>query len=986
MEKYQFNREEQAILEGLKIPFAVYQLVNKHVVTIILSDGFCETFGYTDRKQAISDMDNNMYAGTHPDDLAMVEEASARFAEEGGEYDVVYRTKKKNDLRYHLVHSFGKSVKREDNVVLSYVWYSDEGLYTEIGRQDSTLENYLNDSFDAKIRMSKVRYDYLTGLPNMAYFFELVEVNRDAVLAEGGKPTMLFMDLCGLKFYNHRFGFENGNKFLLEFAKLLIELFGADNSCHIGQDHFAVFAPFDGLENRLNELFEKVKQLDNGDTVPVRVGVYYDDESSVAHPSVASDRAKIACDTLKGTFASAFCYYKHEQKENLIKKQEIIASIDNALKEKYIQVYYQPIVRTINGKVCDEEALSRWIDPVHGFMSPAEFIPALEESRLIYKLDLYVIEQVLEKIKNQKKAGLEVVPTSINISRSDFDVCDIVEEIRKRVDEAGINHEWITIELTESSISQDFEFMKKQIERFREMGFQVWMDDFGTGYSSLDVLQEIKFDLIKLDMSFMKKLDNDGTKVILTELLKMASSLGLETICEGVETEEQLAFLKETGCTKLQGYYFCKPISFDAILERYRKGQQIGFENAKEAPYFKAMGEINLNDISVLASEESDAVNNSLKSLPMGIIEVREDMARFVSSNRAYREFVKQYLGFDLNIEGSTFAKFSDAFMNNVVKNCCINNNKTFYDESMPDGSIVHSFARRIAVNPVNGDVAIAVAVLSISKPDEGATYANIARALAADYYNIYYVDLSTDDFIEYTSPVGGEDLAMERHGKNFFEECLEASERIFEEDRAPFFAAFSKEKVIRELDDQGVFNATYRVMDSGHPMYVSMKITRLMPNSDKIIIGISIIDTQMKHKEHIEEIKRERDAFARIMALSDNYLGLYTVDVETGEFVEYSSTKEYDYLDFAKHGSDFFEQSAKDAKRAIYYEDYPEFIKAFTRENVLKDIKEKGFFTIHYRLMIDDQPKPVSLRVAMIHEDNKEKLIAGVRAWRERN
>ena len=158
---------------------------------------------------------------------------------------------------------------------------------------------------------------------------------------------------------------------------------------------------------------------------------------------------------------------------------------------------------------------------------------------------------------------------SINLSRSDFDTCDIVEEIIARVDASGIGRDKLTIEITESAVGADFEFIKKQVNRFREQGFAVWMDDFGSGYSSIDLLQSMEFDLIKFDMSFMQRLDegNNG-KIILTELMKMATALGVDTLCEGVETEEQLRFLQEIGCAKLQGYYYCKPITFETYSWR----------------------------------------------------------------------------------------------------------------------------------------------------------------------------------------------------------------------------------------------------------------------------------------------------------------------------------------------------------------------------------------------------------------------------------
>lgn len=251
-------------------------------------------------------------------------------------------------------------------------------------------------------------------------------------------------------------------------------------------------------------------------------------------------------------------------REAFRKQQYIVSNIDRAIREKWIAAYYQPIVRASDRTVCDYEALARWIDPEEGFLSPADFIPYLEDAGIIYKVDLFVLEQLLEKIRAQKEAGREVVPHSINLSRSDFETCDIFEEIRKRVDAAGIDHSLVNIEITESVIGSNFAYMNEQVNRFRDNGFAVWMDDFGSGYSSLDVLQSIRFDLIKFDMSFLSKIDEgENGKIILTELMKMASQLKLDTICEGVEKEEHARFLREIGCSRLQGYYFGKPAPWE---------------------------------------------------------------------------------------------------------------------------------------------------------------------------------------------------------------------------------------------------------------------------------------------------------------------------------------------------------------------------------------------------------------------------------------
>ena len=226
----------------------------------------------------------------------------------------------------------------------------------------------------------------------------------------------------------------------------------------------------------------------------------------------------------------------------------------------------------------------------------------------------------------------------------------------------------------------------------------------------------------------------------------------------------------------------------------------------------------------------------------------------------------------------------------------------------------------------------------------------------------------------------------MERHGEDFFKECLEASDRIYEEDRAAFFAVFSKENVISELDLHGTFSTTYRIMDTGTPMYVSMKITRMQQSDDHIIIGISIVDAQMKKKESVDEIKKNRDALVRIMALSDDYLSLYTIDPETEKFVQYSSTSEYEKLNFAKQGEDFFRKGIEDGKRVVHPDDLQMYLEQLKKEIVLNEIRDHGSFIMHYRLMIDGIPKQVGLKIAMIHENGKDKLVAGVKYWKERH
>lgn len=983
MDKYVFPEQEKNILEGLIQPFAVYQYVDKRVVTLILSEGFCKTFGYEDRAKAYYVMDHDMYKYTHPDDMARVADAAVRFANDDAGYDVIYRTMVPNDPEYHIIHAVGKHIVRETGERLAHVWYTDEGRV-----EDSELNQKLKCELHDELSVRSAYFDSLTGLPNMTYFFELTKIKRDNYRGDESQAIM-FIDMSGMKYFNSKYGFDEGNKLLRAFSRLISDTFDNENCCHISGDHFAVNTEAEGIEDKIKKLFAECEKINKGNSLPLRVGIYIYPAQEIS-TSIACDRAKFACDAIRNTFGSAYNYFDDKLREKEELRRYILTNIDRAVEERWIKVYYQPIVRAVNGRVCDEEALARWIDPVKGFMSPADFIPYLEDAGIIYKLDLCVLEQVLEKIKYQERNGFSVVPHSINISRADFKSCDIVKEVTDRVDAAGVRRSMITIEVTESAVGDNFEFMKEQILKFQQLGFPVWMDDFGSGYSSLDVLSSIKFNLLKFDMSFMRKLQEDGNrKIVLTELMRLAAAIGTDTVCEGVETIEQVHFLQEIGCLKLQGYYYEKPIPLEKILEKYEKGTQIGYENPKESAYYDVVGRANLYDLSLISTGSDNRFNNYFDTLPMGVLEISDNSMHFLRSNSSCRKFLRrfyntklsgmelEYNGVDIEA-GKSFASF--------MRKCCNTNSGLIYDEKMQDGSTVHILARKIMQDPVTEKTSVAFAVLSITEAKDGTDYASIARALAADYYNIYYVDSVTEDFIEYSSPVGEEEIAMERHGKNFFAAAKRDTEtRIYEEDREPFLKRFTKEKVLSELDKHGLFTASYRLIDTGKPVYVNMKITKMPPEGRYLIIGISIIDSLMKQHEIENMIRMEHTVYSRIMALSGSYLSLFNIDPETGRYNEYSASYEYKTFGFAETGDDFFKAVIENGKKVVYEEDLEQYIKDITKENIMKEIRECGVYQHCHRLVMQGRICPIILKIVSVTENGTERLIAGIRPYKER-
>ena len=692
--------------------------------------------------------------------------------------------------------------------------------------------------------------------------------------------------------------------------------------------------------------------------------------------------------------------------DNTTQRRTIVEKLDRALDECWIKVYYQPIVRAASGKICDEEALARWLDPELGLLLPESFVPELEQAGLICRLDLYVVDRVLEKIRQQEAAGLPAVPQSINLSRSDFDSCDIVEEIRTRVDAAGVPRSLINIEITESVIGKDFPFMKAQIGRFRELGFSVWMDDFGSGYSSLDLLQSIRFDLIKFDMLFLQNFEKDDAgRIILNEMVRMAVRLGLDTVCEGVETEAQADFLREIGCAKLQGMFFRSPHPLEEIFEIIRSGKAIGFENPEETEYFSMLSKLNLYDLSTVASDDDESLRRFYETLPMALIEVDGTRMKYTRVNRSYREFVQRMFGQNSIPKSLEYHGPDDSgtsFFDAVLR-CSLDGVRRMVDEQVSEDTVVHSMLRRIAVNPVTGTAAVAAAVLSVISPDEtradarvreraqiraayeqarseGNTYAQIARSLAADYIALYYVDLDTEEFIEYSSEAGAESLAVERHGSDFFASARQdARTALHSADQERFIELFHRERLVRELDEHSNFIFTYRLMADGVPIWVSMKASRMENDSRHIIIGVNNVDAQMRQQKTMERIREEQATYARITALTGDYICIYTVNPETDRFLEYTAKASYEGLGLAKEGEDFFTQAREESLRTICPEDVDMFNAMFRKSKVLEEIAQNGIFSMRYRLMIQDKPRYVSLQAAIVQEKDGPQIIIGI-------
>ncbi len=406
--------------------------------------------------------------------------------------------------------------------------------------------------------------DEITGIPTMQFFRIRADEMLGNILNISQKPSIAYFNVGNFKAYNEENGFRKGDRLLKNIAEIIKEEFGNRLIARFAEDHFVVLCYRDEIEERLVNVISRVKPLFGGINMSMKVGVaeYVEGENV----GITCDKAKLACDSIKHEFGKNIEYYS-EKLENRNKLQRYVVShIDEAVERGYLRVYYQPIVDISTGKIIELEALARWIDPVHGFLSPGDFIPPLEESNLIYKIDGFMSEQVCKDQEIVRRRAGYTVPVSINLSRLDFMIENVVESLKNTVSENNVEANNIHVEVTESALVKDSEELKTKLNELKKAGFDIWLDDFGSGYSSLNSLQEFNFDVVKVDMRFMRTLEsNPQTKIIVKSIIEMTKNLNLKSLVEGVETEAQYNFIKEIGVDMAQGFLFSRPVPLDEL-------------------------------------------------------------------------------------------------------------------------------------------------------------------------------------------------------------------------------------------------------------------------------------------------------------------------------------------------------------------------------------------------------------------------------------
>jgi diguanylate cyclase (GGDEF)-like protein/PAS domain S-box-containing protein len=438
---------------------------------------------------------------------------------------------------------------------------------------------------EAEQRLLKLaHFDTLTGLPNRSQFYDSLTHSLQQAAEHKWALAVLFLDMDRFKNINDTLGHTIGDELLRQFSSRLVDCLRVrDTIGRFGGDEFAAILMLpEGAQNaiavvdKIREAMRKPFDLKGHEvtvTASIGISVFPEDGSDadtlIQYADTAMYRAKEAG-------RDAFRFFTAEMNAQSLARLDMENALRRAIDNNEFVLYYQPKIDIGSGRVSGAEALIRWKRPGHGMVSPALFIPLLEETGLIVRVGTWVLNEACRKIAEWGKTRIGAVHLSVNVSGIQFFVGGLEEEVMRAIKEHDIAPELLELELTESSLMSNAEETISVLHNLKKLGIQISIDDFGTGYSSLAYLKRFPIDKLKIDIAFVREVtSNPDDAAIVLAIINMAHSLKLQVIAEGVERDAQLAYLRRHNCDEMQGYYFSRPLPEDEFEAMLREGKYL---------------------------------------------------------------------------------------------------------------------------------------------------------------------------------------------------------------------------------------------------------------------------------------------------------------------------------------------------------------------------------------------------------------------------
>lgn len=444
----------------------------------------------------------------------------------------------------------------------------------ELGAWDFVLKNSSPGIMRLRagnaIEKSKVRfleYDFLTGIYGQQKFYQATRELLDQ--RAGANFAFIHFDIDRFRIINTLYGSKEGDRLIHFVAGAICKVmtaYGRGTYGRLGGDVFGMCVHYEdgaAIYHILEGIRAEIRKHSVHYYLETCAGIYLVDDPDM-EVAAMHDNAEIAAAQCKGQYMVHDVLYTEEIGQKVLREQHIIDEMDAALAEQQFIVYFQPKYQLKKMAPYGAEALVRWKKPSGEIVLPNEFIPIFERNGFITKLDYYVWEKVCQFIDSELSQGRNPAPISVNVSRVNLYNPDFMDSLIDLIHRYHIPPHYLNLELTESVFSEDAELIQRAVNYLHDAGFTILMDDFGSGYSSLNILKDVDLDVLKIDMKFFSKGNTaeKGAKII-EAVIRMAESLDMMVIAEGVEEKHQVDFLNDLGCDYIQGYYFGRPMSQD---------------------------------------------------------------------------------------------------------------------------------------------------------------------------------------------------------------------------------------------------------------------------------------------------------------------------------------------------------------------------------------------------------------------------------------
>ena len=501
--------------------------------------------------------------------------------------------------------------------------------------------------------------DGVTGLPDVPHFLMTLESFRNqqrrGVLA--CEWDTVCISILNFSEYNSDNGFSAGDALLASLADIIRRSLQSGLAARISADRFIALVEDSRAERVVKQIADEMRA---GSPCRIYAGIYTLDGSETDN-GIALDRASLAAEAAREDESLTFRRFEPEMESGRTMGSYLASHIDEAIEKGWIRICYQPVIGVLSGKIAGAEVLTRWADPVYGLLQPAQFIPVLGKTGLLYKLDLWVLEQVCRTWYHSQKEGLESCPVSINLGESDLSLPDLHGRISSICGAYHVPHAFIRFEIPESAVRGSGALAARHIKEFHRDGFGVWLDNFGSGGSSLGILQDLSFDLVKIDILALRR-RNDRQSVVMRGIIDTCKRLGIMTLAENVETPEQLEFLRGAGCGYVQGFLLARPDALDTLMSDSKLCSR-GSESQKESVFYRRLGSLN-----VLDPLDPDSSAGTESPQPVAIMTSAGGRKKFVYTSRQFRELFQTLTGNDPGVVREREALRNPAFSDLILK------------------------------------------------------------------------------------------------------------------------------------------------------------------------------------------------------------------------------------------------------------------------------------------------------------------------------